>query len=503
MPLKSRHIFSTLNSSKTILPLLSRGQVTASVEHLEEAKPFSAMPQPSGAWPILGHLPHMTKKETQQRMHLAFNDMRKECGDTFRLNIPGEKHGFVILFDAEDVKTLYANDGRVPQIPGFDMFEFIRKNAMKDRYINAGLINNAEDWYTVRHQVQQDMMRPKSALYYIDEMEDIAGELVEKIASMKGEDGQGIKDIHPFIQEYALEAVGCIFLNARLAALKGEGDGGRLIEISEETLPMALKLFFLPHWSYKYLPMFKKFTTLQGEAFDICKRHVVAAISRVQDSDENVIAKLVRACGRESPIPMIMGADALQVGIDTTGSTGAILLYHLADNPSKQEKLYEEICSVIGPSGKMTTSALAKMRYLKACQTESQRMLPAIFGSSRRLISDVVLGGYTVPKDTTVLRIGHMTSNDACNFESPEKFIPERWLRDSNERHSAHPFANLPWGHGARSCIGRRFAQLELYMMMVKIVQRFKMEQEGEPLGVFTNFISLPDRNVNIKFTER
>ena len=76
---------------------------------------------------------------------------------------------------------------------------------------------------------------------------------------------------------------------------------------------MALKLFFLPHWSYKYLPMFKKFTTLQGEAFDICKRHVVAAISRVQDSDENVIAKLVRACGRESPIPMIMGADALQV----------------------------------------------------------------------------------------------------------------------------------------------------------------------------------------------
>ena len=44
--------------------------------------------------------------------------------------------------------------------------------------------------------------------------------------------------------------------------------------------------------------------------------HVVAAIARVQDSDENVIAKLVRACGRESPIPMIMGSDALQVIID-------------------------------------------------------------------------------------------------------------------------------------------------------------------------------------------
>ena len=118
------------------------------------------------------------------------------------------------------------------------------------------------------------------------------------------------------------------------------------------------------------------------------------------------------------------------------------------------------------------------------------------------------------------IRIGHSTSNDSCNFESPDKFIPERWLRDSNERHSAHPFANLPWGHGARSashakmilkcsffpprsCIGRRFAQLELYMMTAKIVQKFKMEQEGPPLDVITNFISLPDRNVNIQFTER
>ena len=161
------------------------------------------------------------KKETQERMHLAFNDMRKECGDIFRLNIPGEKHGLVICFDAEDVKTLYANDGRVPQIPGFDMFEFIRKNAMKDRYISAGLINNTEDWYTVRHQVQQDMMRPKSALYYIDEMEDIANELTNKIAESKGKDGKGIRDIHPLVQEYALEAVGCVFLNARLGALKG------------------------------------------------------------------------------------------------------------------------------------------------------------------------------------------------------------------------------------------------------------------------------------------
>ena len=34
-------------------------------------------------------------------------------------------------------------------------------------------------------------------------------------------------------------------------------------------------------------------------------------------------------------------------------------------------------------------------------------------------------------------------------------------------------------------------------------LHRFKMEQEGPPLGVITNFVSQPDRDVKIKFTKR
>ena len=93
---------------------------------------------------------------------------------------------------------------------------------------------------------------------------------------------------------------------------------------------------------------------------------------------------------------------------------------------------------------------MAKMKYLKACQTESQRMLPAIFGSGRHMDTDLVIRGYTIPKGTTILRCGSTSSNDPANFVNPEKFLPERWLRGSPERHSADSFANIPFGHGAR-----------------------------------------------------
>ena len=39
--------------------------------------------------------------------------------------------------------------------------------------------------------------------------------------------------------------------------------------------------------------------------------------------------------------------------------------------------------------------------------------------------------------------------------------------------------------------------------MMTKVVQRFKLEYSGEPVGSVTNLVSIPDRPVNIKFTPR
>lgn len=38
------------------------------------------------------------------------------------------------------------------------------------------------------------------------------------------------------------------------------------------------------------------------------------------------------------------------------------------------------------------------------------------------------------------------------NFPEPEKFIPERWSRTNEE--PPNPFASLPFGFGARMCVG-------------------------------------------------
>ena len=55
-----------------------------------------------------------------------------------------------------------------------------------------------------------------------------------------------------------------------------------------------------------------------------------------------------------------------------------------------------------------------------------------------------------------------------------------------------------------RSCIGQRFARLELFMLMIKVVQTYKLQYAGSgPVGGEIKFITVPDKPVIINFSRR
>ena len=83
------------------------------------------------------------------------------------------------------------------------------------------------------------------------------------------------------------------------------------------------------------------------------------------------------------------------------------------------------------------------------------------------------------------------------------KIFHENIFRENQQHRTAHPFSHLPFGHGPRSCIGRRFAELEISILLIKILQRFTLEYDGPPVGLKLSFTNKPDRAVNIKFRDR
>ena len=91
---------------------------------------------------------------------------------------------------------------------------------------------------------------------------------------------------------------------------------------------------------------------------------------------------------------------------------------------------------------------------------------------------------------------------DPSIYPDPEKFIPERWLSDSYLADAEHnnkeegnpykakgdPFVHLGFGAGPRSCFGRKFALLEMKMMVYVLLLHFRLVDSGIPLELEFRF---------------
>jgi len=118
-------------------------------------------------------------------------------------------------------------------------------------------------------------------------------------------------------------------------------------------------------------------------------------------------------------------------------------------------------------------------------------------------------------------------------ISDPETFSPERWLKQCDTSNVIHPFASLPYGHGPRMCLGRRFADLEMQILLSKVsvieyskmttllassyvfmlsifimkfsqlLRNYKLEYHHEPLEYKVTFMYAPDGELKFKMVPR
>ena len=178
---------------KRATPVISRWWSSqASVEAADQTslKPFNQIPSPP-AWPLLGHIPLLAREENKTRIDRFWRELYQQYGDIVRFKLPGKN--MLFLFNPEDHKVMHRNEPRIPNMPEFDLFSYIREEKLKAVYPSSGLITNGEAWYEVRQAVQQDMLRPASANYYIPHIEAVAENFVKAVRSARDHQGENEK----------------------------------------------------------------------------------------------------------------------------------------------------------------------------------------------------------------------------------------------------------------------------------------------------------------------
>ena len=186
-------------------------------------------------------------------------------------------------------------------------------------------------------------------------------------------------------------------------------------------------------------------------------------------------------------------ADMLIAGTDTSAQTVNWFLLLMANRPEIQAKVHEELDRVIGrPSTGSEEASLptvedrTRLPYVFACLAESMRYRTiGPLGLPHKASEDTEIGGYLVPAGTQVLGNIYSIHHDPRYWDSPNEFIPDRFLpqKDGSMSPALTSPAYLPFGTGHRRCPGRRFAETTVWLHITRMLHRLRFETpEGVPL---------------------
>ncbi|CAL1414524.1 unnamed protein product [Linum trigynum] len=148
----------------------------------------------------------------------------------------------------------------------------------------------------------------------------------------------------------------------------------------------------------------------------------------------------------------------------------------LAMHPRWQALARDELLRVCGSRDIPSKDDLIKLKTLSMILNESLRLYPPTIATIRRTRADVELGGYKVPRGTELLiPILALHHDQAVWGNDVNEFNPGRFA-DGVTRASKHPAAFIPFGLGARSCVGQNLAIMQAKLTLAMVIRRFRFK---------------------------
>ena len=170
---------------------------------------------------------------------------------------------------------------------------------------------------------------------------------------------------------------------------------------------------------------------------------------------------------------------------DTTSSALAWAVYALWSSRDSLRRARDEVRRELGDR----PPAMADLRgltYLDWVTSEVLRMYPPAMAGARQAAEPFTFAGHRVRPGEMVVFSQYVTHRLPRLWPDPDRFWPERWDRERPGYRRPSSYEYLPFGVGARRCLGSNLARAEITATLVRLLQRTELDllsRDVEPGG--------------------
>ena len=129
---------------------------------------------------------------------------------------------------------------------------------------------------------------------------------------------------------------------------------------------------------------------------------------------------------------------------------------------------------------------------MRAHIDEALRLYPPAFLIVRQAVAADEVGGHDVKPGTVITISPWVVHRHRRRWANPDAFDPTRFLPGAQ---APERYAYMPFGAGARICVGAQFALTEAVLVLARLLARFRISLAGDgavmPRGIVT---TQPDR---------
>jgi len=225
---------------------------------------------------------------------------------------------------------------------------------------------------------------------------------------------------------------------------------------------------------------------------------VLIEIGKTTDSTSSFFGSL----GKENLANTLM--DMFLAGSETTSTTLTWAMLYMARYPSVQERVQEELDSVVGRGRSPSLRDRLELPYTEAVVMEIQRYANIVpQGVNHCSKKDVNIDGVIIPAGTLVMPL-FVEILKGSYWGDGTTFRPERFLDAEGKcRKDEHL---IPFSIGKRQCLGETLAKAELFLFFTGILQQFliRPEVEGElPKEDYNNGITILPKPFKLRLCNR